>query len=89
MPPVRFYGSMGQKKRSAVRKFVKLVNQQVSLPVPPTAMSGPSGGIVVYCGISGATDRLERAARAAMSQASQEVLTTENEWVVGVPQRTK
>jgi hypothetical protein len=89
MPPVRFYGSMGEKKRSAVRKFVKLVNQQVSLPVRPTAMSGPSGGIVVYCGISGATDKLERVARAAMSQASQEVLMTKNEWVVGVPQRTK
>jgi hypothetical protein len=89
MPPVRFYGSIGEKKRSAVRKFVKLVNQRVSLPVRPTAMSGPSGGIVVYCGISGATERLERVARAAMSQASQEVLTTKNVWVVGVPQRAK
>ena len=89
MPPVKFHGSMGEKKRTAVRRFVKLVHQKVPLPARPTAMSGPSGGIVVYCEIKGNTERLERVARAAMSQASQEVLTTNNEWVVGVPQRTK
>jgi hypothetical protein len=87
MPPVRFKGSLGEKQRNAVNKFVKKVRQEVQLPVSPEAVRGPSGEVVVFCGIKGTTNRMERSARRIMSHVSQEVLTTDNVWVVGVPQK--
>jgi hypothetical protein len=81
------HARLGDKKRSAVKKFVHQVSQGVNFLENPKASVGPDGQIIVQCEFRGYTPARESKMRNVMAKASQYILESENVWVVGVPQK--
>ena len=86
MQQVIYKRSFGEKKRKAVGKYVRKVNQQIELAAKPEATVGPEGQVVVYCSFELGSQTKERAVRRIMAKASQQVLDASGIWIVGIPQ---
>lgn len=89
MSDVIYQRSFGQKKREAVCKFVRKVNQKFDFAERPKATFGPDGQVVVYCEFKSQSGTPEKSVRHAMAKASQQVLNSDNVWIVGIPERAR
>ena len=88
MTEIIYKHSFGNKNRNAVRKFVSKVSEKIDFVGKPKALFGPERQVVVCCTIKGRSAGREKAMRSVMAKASQQVLTSDDIWIVGLPEKS-
>lgn len=88
MQQVIYRRGLGEKKRKAVRSYVRKVNQRIEIAGRPEASVGPEGEVLVSCPFDLGSQARKKTAQRAMAEASYDVLDASGVWVVGLLENT-